>query len=190
MGEREHCLSLWFIRRPLQPGGYLPESWQLLYSPPKWHLKCEAMAVLVAQSPQAGPRTWALNPEPSFFALRSQTLEPSSPHSDTCFTVMIEHVKSDLKYSCCPRSDVSSNCSFYVMLCSVSLVCFPFLYPIFGLYLIFLCKGQTCICSVYLKPWFPAGSLPFLFSLLHLCFKISGTRDKSAPNFGHSFTWT
>lgn len=76
------------------------------------------MAVLVAQFPQAGPRTRALNPEPSFSALRSQTLEPSSPRSDTCFTVMIEHVKNDLKCSCCPRSDVSPKCSFYVMLCS------------------------------------------------------------------------
>lgn len=39
--------------------------------PPKCHLKCEAMAVLVAQSPQAGPLTWVLNQLPSF-ALRSK----------------------------------------------------------------------------------------------------------------------
>lgn len=145
------------------------------------------MAVLVAQFPQAGPRTRALNPEPSFSALRSQTLEPSSPRSDTCFTVMIEHVKSDLKCSCCPRSDVSPKCSFYVMLCSCL---FFFSISDFRPLTNFPRQRTNMHLFCVFEAQFSAGSLPFLFSLLHLCFKISGTRDKSAPTFGHSFTWT
>lgn len=55
-----------------------PTGWLLakvstvVISPPKWHLKCEAVAVLVAQSPQARPRTRIPNPVPSF-EVRSQT---------------------------------------------------------------------------------------------------------------------
>lgn len=55
-----------------------PTGWLLakvstvVISPPKWHLKCEAVPVLVAQSPQARPRTRIPNPVPSF-EVRSQT---------------------------------------------------------------------------------------------------------------------
>lgn len=55
-----------------------PTGWLLakvstvVISPPKWHLKCEAVPVLVAQSPQARPQTRIPNPVPSF-EVRSQT---------------------------------------------------------------------------------------------------------------------
>lgn len=98
------------------------------YIPPQmtfkvWSNGCPCGSVSPGRTPDMSAEPWA-----EFFAPRSQTLEPSSPHSDTCFTVVIEHGKSDLKYSRCPRSDVSSKCSFYVILHSVSLVfCFSFL---------------------------------------------------------------
>lgn len=60
--------------RAAPTGWLLAKLLTVVISPPKWHLKCEAMAVLVAQSPQARPRTWAQNPVPSF-AVGSQTLE-------------------------------------------------------------------------------------------------------------------
>lgn len=72
---RKRTQPVTLIHATAAPTGWLlAKVSAVIISPPKWHLKCEAMAVLVAQSPQAGPRTWASNSVPSF-ALRSQTLQ-------------------------------------------------------------------------------------------------------------------
>lgn len=55
-------------------GWHLAKVSTVVISTSKWHLKCEAVAVLVAQSPRAVPWTWVLNPVPSV-AARSQTPE-------------------------------------------------------------------------------------------------------------------
>lgn len=120
MGEREHCLSLWFMQQPLQLGGSLPKSWQLLYPLLNDILSVKQWLSLWLSLPRPNPghERWALCQVP---ALRSQTLEPSSPHSDACtqVAVMIEYVESDLEDSSCLWSDIAE-----LSLLCVFLVCF------------------------------------------------------------------
>lgn len=70
-------------------------------SSPKWHLKCEVMAVLVAQAPQAGPRTRALALLPS---LDIEVIDPRAKSDPvTCSTKLtgvIEIGESDLRVGC------------------------------------------------------------------------------------------
>lgn len=169
---RKRTLPVTLIHRTAAPAGWLlARVLTVVISPPppKWHLKCEAMAVLVAQSPQAGPRTWALNPEPGFFlhwghrplsqVLRTQILASLSWQNMWKVTLNIAVVHN----LTCPQ-----NVLF--MLCHVQRLLFVFLF-------------FSCICSAYLKPWFPTDCLPFLFSLLQLCYVY-------APKFSLSFTRT
>lgn len=60
---RKRTQPVTLIHATAAPTGWLlAKVSTVVISPPKWHLKCEAMAVVVAQSPRAGPRTRALNP--------------------------------------------------------------------------------------------------------------------------------
>lgn len=87
----------------------------VVISLPKWHLKCEATAVLVAQSPQAEPWTWAANAVPSFAARSRTQAQIPLEHK---LAAMIEKVESDLddRYSQCSDGCVCCLPSFPVCL--------------------------------------------------------------------------
>lgn len=95
----------------------------VVISPPKWHLKCEAMAVLVAQSPRAEPWTWAV-------CVEVTNPRASSPHSDaqTQLAGRMESVQSDLEDRCCQWSDFP----FFVAVCFVLFVSFSLLLSLYA----------------------------------------------------------
>lgn len=92
-------------------------------SSPKWHLKCEVMAVLVAQAPQAGPRTQALALLPS---LDIEVIDPrakSDPvRCSTKLTGVIKSGESDLQVGCliwnfcCSSHRWHKNMHFWILL--------------------------------------------------------------------------
>lgn len=81
-------------------------------SSPKWHLKCEVMAVLVAQAPQAEPRTWVLAFLPSLDIEVTDPRAKSAPvRCCTNLTGLVKIGESDLGVGCYVQFEKCTTCA-------------------------------------------------------------------------------